>query len=1014
MDEMKNCDQSDLPPPGSEALAWELIEALGQGLTILDRDGSFTYVNLAYAQMIGRPREELIGRKPIDFTHPDDHDKLSKARQRRLSGEQSIYETRLVRPDGRLVYAHVTGMPRWEENNVVGSYTIITDLTEKKRAEQALRQSLDRYLLAIEAVELGIFESNVPPDEHSYFNERWANIMGYTLAELPEAAERLLWLWQRAHPDDVEPLLSNYRALVEGRLEIYEMEARLKHKSGEWIWVRGYIKVTERNGQGIATRILGAILDITDGKRARRLLQENAEKLQLFIEHAPTALAMLDKQMRYLSASKRWLTKYHSDNQNIIGQSFYDVFPASEEEWKKIHQRALVGEVVKDDEYKFVRQDGRVQWLRWEVRPWYSADNTIGGIVIFTEDITERVQIREALFQSENRYRAIVEDQTELIMRSKADGTILFANQAYGRLFNKSPVALEGQNFITLLDKPKQEIVRAKFKRLTPENPVEVDEYREPTPDGSLLWLRWTDRGIFDAAGQLIEVQGVGIDITERREAEELLRQSEAQLQHVIDTVPEGVLLLTADGTIQLTNPIAEKYLGVLAPNRTNDRISHLGERPLEQLLTSPPHGLWHDIHSNGQIFEAIARPVENTAYNAGWVLVIRNVTEEREIQQRVQRQERLAAVGQLAAGIAHDFNNIMSVIVLYAQLVTRTANLSSAHTAKLATIEQQANRATDLIQQILDFARRAVLEKQSLDLLPLMKEQVKLLKRTLPEHIRIKLNHTDEAYLVHADPARIQQVIMNLTLNARDAMPEGGQLHIRLAYLHTEKKSQPPVKDLPPGEWIYLQISDSGPGIPANDLPHIFEPFFTTKQVGKGTGLGLAQVYGIVQQHDGHIDVTTGPGQGTTFHICFPTYAVGDGMPAMLDKAALVWGKGQTVLLVEDEPATRQAIVDSLLMLNYSVVEAKNGGEAITILKTQADQIAVVLSDVIMPDMGGIALLHAIRQQQLTLPVILMSGHPFHEEVENLKGLGLSGWLPKPPNVERLSHLLAQSLNLH
>ena len=269
MDEMKNCDQSDLPPPGSEALAWELIEALGQGLTILDRDGSFTYVNLAYAQMIGRPREELIGRKPIDFTHPDDHDKLSKARQRRLSGEQSIYETRLVRPDGRLVYAHVTGMPRWEENNVVGSYTIITDLTEKKRAEQALRQSLDRYLLAIEAVELGIFESNVPPDEHSYFNERWANIMGYTLAELPEAAERLLWLWQRAHPDDVEPLLSNYRALVEGRLEIYEMEARLKHKSGEWIWVRGYIKVTERNGQGIATRILGAILDITDGKIGR-------------------------------------------------------------------------------------------------------------------------------------------------------------------------------------------------------------------------------------------------------------------------------------------------------------------------------------------------------------------------------------------------------------------------------------------------------------------------------------------------------------------------------------------------------------------------------------------------------------------------------------------------------------------------------------------------------------------------------------------------------------------------
>jgi CheY-like chemotaxis protein len=291
------------------------------------------------------------------------------------------------------------------------------------------------------------------------------------------------------------------------------------------------------------------------------------------------------------------------------------------------------------------------------------------------------------------------------------------------------------------------------------------------------------------------------------------------------------------------------------------------------------------------------------------------------------------------------------------------------------------------------------------------MKELIKLLQRTLPENIQISLTYGEGSYLMQADPSRIQQVIMNLALNARDVMPGGGQLRFDLSYLKSEKDKPLYMHNMPPGNWIQVEISDTGKGMPSDELQHIFEPFFTTKEVGQGTGLGLAQVYGIVRQHDGYIDVKTVVGQGSTFILYFPTEDTGEKLATAIDMPVLKEGRGETVLVVEDNAATLQALVDSLTLLNYRVLEATNGREALAILESRADEISAVLSDLVMPEMGGIALLQAMQEKKLVIPTIILTGHPLSQDIENSLKPGPTGWLVKPPDLVSLSNMLAQVL---
>jgi CheY-like chemotaxis protein len=297
------------------------------------------------------------------------------------------------------------------------------------------------------------------------------------------------------------------------------------------------------------------------------------------------------------------------------------------------------------------------------------------------------------------------------------------------------------------------------------------------------------------------------------------------------------------------------------------------------------------------------------------------------------------------------------------------------------------------------------------MDLLPFLEEQVELLRRTLPEDIEIDFTcEEQEDYTASADPTRMQQAIMNLALNARDAMAAGGKLRIHLERISVEDRKKAPLPEMDVGEWIRVTVTDTGVGISPDVFPHIFDPFFTTKAPGQGTGLGLAQVYGIVKQHGGHVDVKTELGKGTSFILYLPALTVEPACGFKSEPEIPSQGQGETILVVEDNQALQKALVDSISSLNYRVLAADNGQQALAILEGHAE-VALVVSDLVMPEMGGQALFHAMSQRDLSVPVVMLSGHPVENELVNLQAQGLVGWLPKPPSIEQLAQLLAQAL---
>ncbi|MFN8467677.1 MAG: response regulator [Caldilineaceae bacterium] len=537
---------------------------------------------------------------------------------------------------------------------------------------------------------------------------------------------------------------------------------------------------------------------------------------------------------------------------------------------------------------------------------------------------------------------------------------------------------------------------------------------------------------IADDDGSVQEILVLALEITDKKRAEEALRADIAerklrelereqlvrqledraeQLAQVMESAPAGVLLLDNLNRVLLANKRAADKLALMATYDADECLVQLGGVDLEMLLGAPPAGQWHTLQVGRQTYAVIAHPVESGSLPSGWAMVVRDVTAEREVHEQLQRQERLAAVGQLAAGIAHDFNNIMSVISIYAELACEAEGLAEHERARMRTIVDQAHRATRMIRQILDFSRQSVFERQLLDLLPLLKEQVKLLRETLPENIEIALVAAPGEYLVPADATRMQQLIMNLAVNARDAMPDGGKLHLELLRTTVDPTASLPVPGMAAGEWLQLVVGDSGHGIAADHLPRIFEPFFTTKEPGKGTGLGLAQVHGIVAQHDGHITVASEPAAGTIFTLYLPAVAAPVPEEAAPIHHAAPLGTGECVLLVEDDAAVRSSLAALLEQWNYRVVEAANGQEALACLARPWRHVDVIVSDVVMPRLGGIGLVKALRKDGVETPVILMSGHTAAAERLNLPATGVQGWVDKPPGTWQLAKALAKAL---
>ncbi|MDX1688293.1 MAG: ATP-binding protein [Candidatus Promineifilaceae bacterium] len=388
----------------------------------------------------------------------------------------------------------------------------------------------------------------------------------------------------------------------------------------------------------------------------------------------------------------------------------------------------------------------------------------------------------------------------------------------------------------------------------------------------------------------------------------------------------------------------------------------------------------------------------------------VTDITQSKRTEAKIQTQTRLATVGQLATGIAHDFNNIMAVIALYSgSLVRNPEHPKRGH--YLATISEQAQHASNLIGQLLDFSRRSIIEPHPLELEPFVKEMVKLLQRTMPENMSVYFEAGDDDYAVRADPTRIQQVLMNLAVNARDAMPQGGELRITLSRLNAGLESEPSL-ELDAGDWVTLSVSDTGSGIPPDVLPHIFEPFFTTKQSDQGTGLGLSQVYGIVKQHGGEVAVDSVVGKGTEFTIYLP--ALPSDTPSVPDEEETIERARdlEAILLVEDEGAARQAIEETLKTLGYQVLTAATGEEALALFDRHHEAVDLVLSDTVMPQISGVELYHMLCERRPDVRLMLMSGYPLEDEKNSLLERDNVFWIQKPFTFAGLARAIRTALD--
>ncbi|KAA3663794.1 MAG: PAS domain S-box protein, partial [Chloroflexi bacterium] len=660
--------QAELATHQSETRYRQLFENALMGIFRSTPDGRFLEVNPALVRMLGydSAADVLALKLPEDlYVDPSQRAQI-----------QEIYDPQGVAEDVKAVWKHKDGTQivvrihsrviRDDQQNVQYYEGMVQDVTRHHEAEQELLQ--EKALIDSISDSLpGLLVVYNQEGRRLRWNKNVELVTGYTKEELPVLPPMAL-MAKSKHPF----LAAKMReVLVQGNTTF---ETHLVTKNGRTIphFFSGHRILLDGE-----PAIIGLGIDISDRVEAEEKLRQSEANLQAIFNNTLQAFVLFDVNRRVLAANPRannWARQILGKPLQG-GQNADDLFAMFNiDAFQQAFAEAVQGvTTVRQHKITVANRDA---WFETSYNPVITDTEEVVGVSMSVLNITEQKKNEEALLQGEARFRAIVEDQVDMIMRAKVDGTLTYVNEAYARAGNSTPEEMVGQNFLSFLGEEERKIVQGKFSRLTPDNPVEIDEHQEVLPDGSVVWLHWADRGIFNSQGQLIEVQAVGTDITHRIEAEEELRRSETRLQQIIDTVPEGVLLLDADYRVMLANPLAEQFLTLLAPDWENGRLAYLGNQPLNKLLTSPPKGLWHDIVLHNQAFEAIARPVETDYQNTGWVLLIRDVTQERDIQQQAQRQERLAAVGQLAAGIAHDFNNILAVITLYAQLILQTVKL--------------------------------------------------------------------------------------------------------------------------------------------------------------------------------------------------------------------------------------------------------------------------------------------------------------------------------------------------
>jgi PAS domain S-box-containing protein len=787
-------------------------------------------------------------------------------------------------------------------------------------------------------------------------------------------------------------------------------------------------RVRERTARLEAATLM-LVEENTERGRAEEAARAGEAQLRSFVEQAPASIAILDRDMRYLAASRRWVEEFGRGRADLVGLNHYELIPDIPEAWKEVHRRGLAGESLGSDDDAWEQADGTTIWLRWAVHPWTDHRGQIGGIMILTEDISEGKRAEAALLAERELLRTVFDLLPDYVYAKDREGRFLAANEACARHMGvASAEALLGRTDADFYSPELAAQFGADEVHVLAGRPLINKDEGVVRADGARRVILTTKVPLTDGQGRIRGLVGTGRDITEREQAERWL----AAQYSVTRVLSESWSL--AEAAPAVLRAICASLGGEFGALWEMDRgaqelrcteawsapgLPETLEATTRSTAVAPDRDLPGRVWSAGQpislaevgadpefsraaaaaaagLHGALAFPVLLRGEVTGVIEIvgvgmarpdgpllamlaalgsqIGQFIEHRQAEVLFVQSQKMEAVGQLAGGIAHDFNNLLGVILGYVDLARKDLPEGHKSLRRIAGIQHAAERAAALTRQILTFGRRESFAPRVVDLNQIVEETETMLRRLIGEDVRLVVVLGPELGRVRADRAQLEQVLVNLAVNARDAMAKGGRLVIETSNVSLDAESPRTQFELKPGPHVMLAVSDTGHGMDAEVRARVFEPFFTTKEKGKGTGLGLAVVYGIVRQSGGSISLYSEPGRGTTFKVYLPRV---DAEPsAVAPPKGEVRGGTETILLVEDEDALRLVAAEVLRSAGYMVLEAKDLVAATLAAPEAATRIDLLVTDVVLPGGSGPEVAVQVKAHHPDAKVLLVSGY--------------------------------------
>jgi len=877
-------------------------------------------------------------------------------------------------------------------------------ITERKKAETALRESEAKYRTLFETMADGV----VYQDKNGKIisiNPAAEKIMGLSFDKI-KGATSLDPRWKSIHEDGSDFPGQTHPSMVAlgtGRQVNNVIMGIHNPEKNETRWININAVPEYREGDSEPYQVYTTISDITERKRAEQETVNSRNFLDSIIEQSPHPMWISDEEGTLIRINKACCDLLQIAPEGVVGK--YNVLEDNiVEEQGMMHLVRSVfeeGEIVNFDliydttllKIPKLERAARVI-LNVTIFP---VRNTVGkfiNAVIQHVDITERKKTEAALRESEERYRSLVETTSDWVWQVNSMGRYTHVSAKVQDILGYAPEEVVGRTPFDFMEAEEARRVGEIFSEIVAQRrPFSLLENINIHRDGRSVVLETSGVPVFGPGGEFLGYRGMDRDITERKQALLSLEQESQKNLALLRNASDGIHILDASGCVI---EASDSFCRMLGYERSEVIGMHVSlwdagysesEIPvkLREQLEHPVRSLFETKHrrKDGSVFD-----VEVSGYplKLGDRMVLfnssRDITERKrmeEEQEKLQAQfiqaQKMESVGRLAGGVAHDFNNILMAQKGYCDLMKAQLRPEDPLYEGLAQIDACADRAAALTRQLLVFSRRNVLQSAVFDLNGLVVNLDNMLRRLIGEDVALTTRPAEQPAMVTADPGQIEQVLVNLAVNARDAMPQGGKLTIEVSLVELDAVWAAGHMSIVPGQHVMLAVSDTGCGMDDETKSRIFEPFFTTKAEGKGTGLGLATVYGIVRQSNGSIRVYSEPGQGTTFKIYLPHV---DAVPLERDRrdAEIVRGNGEQVLVVEDEPMLRDLAKLLIENLGYRASIAANGGAALIMIEEQGMRPDVLITDVVMPGMSGRVLVERLRRTVPDLRVIYMSGY--------------------------------------